>query len=91
MKKFKKLIKILTVLTVIFMFTYFGVYFIASLTNKLDISMSNGYYLYDKDERLINGTSDQWIKLDNISDYLIDATIAIEDKNFYKHQGFDYL
>ena len=26
-----------------------------------------------------------------MSPYIIDATIAIEDKNFYNHQGFDYL
>ena len=61
------------------------------MTTKLDISASNGYYLYDKDNNLINGTSDQWIKLEDISDNLIKATISIEDKNFYRHQGFDYL
>ncbi len=63
----------------------------ASLTKKLDINASNGYYLYDSSNNLINGTSDQWIKLEDISKNLIDATIAIEDKNFYKHQGFDYF
>ncbi len=26
-----------------------------------------------------------------MSDYIIEATIAVEDKNFYKHQGFDIL
>lgn len=64
---------------------------IASITKKLDINTANGYYLYDSEKNLINGTSDQWIKLDEISDYLIEATISIEDKNFYRHQGFDYL
>lgn len=29
------------------------------------------------------------VKLDQIPDYLIKATIAIEDQNFYKHHGFD--
>ena len=29
------------------------------------------------------------VKLDNLPQYLIDATIAIEDKNFYYHHGFD--
>lgn len=37
-----------------------------------------------------NGTS-EWIGLDNISNYLIDATISTEDKNFYDHFGFDFL
>ena len=91
MKKLKKLTKILIFSIVFFMFIYLGIYLIASITKKLDINTSNGYYLYDTKNTLINGTSDQWIKLKDISPYLIDATIAIEDKNFYKHQGFDYL
>lgn len=91
MKKIKKLGKILIVTLIIFMFSYLGIYLIASFTTKLNINTSNGYYLYDTNNNLINGTSDQWIKLEDISPYLIDATIAIEDKNFYKHQGFDFL
>ena len=91
MKKIKKIGKILIFLIVLFMFSYLGIYLIASITKKLDINTSNGYYLYDTKNNLINGTSDQWIKLEDISPHLIDATIAIEDKNFYKHQGFDYL
>ena len=46
--------------------------------------------MYDSNEELING-SDEWVKLDNISPYLKNATISIEDKNFYQHDGFDYL
>ena len=91
MKKLKKIVKISLFCVVFFMITYFGIYFVASMTTKLDINTSNGYYIYDKDNNLINGTSDQWIKLDDISGNLINATIAIEDKNFYKHQGFDFL
>ena len=91
MEKLKKITKRSLIIILFLLITYFGIYFIASMTTKLDISASNGYYLYDKENNLINGTSDQWIKLDNISPNLINATIAIEDKNFYKHQGFDYF
>ena len=35
--------------------------------------------------------SKEWVSLDNISSYLVDATIVTEDKNFYKHFGFDLL
>ncbi|HWL22856.1 MAG TPA: transglycosylase domain-containing protein [Ureibacillus sp.] len=31
-----------------------------------------------------------WIELDEVSPYLLDATIAVEDKDFYSHGGFDY-
>lgn len=31
-----------------------------------------------------------WLELDKMSPYLTEATVAIEDKDFYKHGGFDY-
>lgn len=31
-----------------------------------------------------------WMELEDLSPYIIDATIAVEDKDFYKHNGFDY-
>lgn len=31
-----------------------------------------------------------WTSLDNMSPYLIDATVAVEDKDFFDHNGFDY-
>lgn len=31
-----------------------------------------------------------WTELENMSPYIINATIAVEDKDFYKHNGFDY-
>ena len=61
------------------------------MSPKLSINSANGYYLYDKDKNLFTGNNDEWINLDNISTDLINATLAIEDKNFYKHMGFDYL
>lgn len=91
MKKLKKLTKFSVFILMFFIFIYFGIYLTASLTKKLNINRYNGYYLYDTKNTLINGTSDQWIKLENISQHLINATISIEDKSFYKHHGFDYL
>ena len=89
MKKHRKKLKILIFLFIFFTLIYFGIYFFASL-NKIDLNASKGYYLYDNNNKLINGTSDQWIKLKDIDNDLINATISIEDKNFYHHQGFDY-
>lgn len=31
-----------------------------------------------------------WVEFDKLSPYLIDATVAVEDKDFYNHHGFDY-
>ncbi len=46
---------------------------------------------YDSNGNLYNGNNENWVSLDQISDYLIDATISVEDKHFYHHLGFDYL
>ena len=89
MKKRRKVFKILIILVLSFTFIYLSIYFFASL-NKIDLNSSKGYFLYDNKNKLINGTSDQWIKLKNIDKNLINATISIEDKNYYHHQGFDY-
>ena len=32
-----------------------------------------------------------WVGINDISPYLINAIISVEDKNFYKHVGFDYF
>ena len=45
----------------------------------------NGRILY----RLYEGRNRSLSQLDELPKYLIDATIAIEDKNFYKHGGVD--
>lgn len=37
-----------------------------------------------------NGQKRYWAPLDEISPNLIDATVSIEDKNFFEHNGFDY-
>lgn len=37
-----------------------------------------------------NGQTRYWVNLDEISDYVLQATIAIEDRSFYDHHGFDY-
>jgi 1A family penicillin-binding protein len=49
--------------------------------------------IYDRNNKLlyeIHGEENRIpIKLDELPDHLIDATLAIEDENFYQHQGFD--
>ena len=87
----KKIIKIsgFVLLSSIIAF-YLGLHLIALLMKPLNIKNANGIFYYDKNSNLFNGTSREWIKLDDISKNLINATIASEDKNFYKHDGFDY-
>lgn len=55
---------------------------------------TNGkFYIYDENNSLVyqGSSSKEWINIEDISDNLKNAIISVEDKNFYKHQGFDYL
>ncbi len=70
----------------------FGFYAYAYLTPKENLKTANQILIYDDEKNLVfeNASDATWIKLDNISKNIIDATISAEDKNFYKHKGFDY-
>lgn len=92
MKLVKKIAKILTIITIICTIAYAGIYFYALLTPKLPINTANNYTFYDINNNVFDADkTDNWISLDQISPYLINATIAIEDKKFYRHHGFDFL
>ena len=92
LKTIKKGFKFSIIIIVFILVLYGGIYLYALLTPKLSINSANSFYLYDKNADLYSGNnSDAWVGLDEISPYLIDATISIEDKHFYKHHGFDYL
>lgn len=70
-----------------------GLYIYAYITPKTIISKANTYYIYDKNNQLVyqGSSTKHWVKLDDVSKYYIDAVISAEDKNFFKHNGFDYL
>ncbi len=64
----------------------------AFITPKLDIKTANAFSVFDNKGNLIfqgNG-NDSWVSLDNCNDNIINATISVEDKNFYRHFGFDF-
>ena len=83
--------RILIVLLILSPILYLGLYYIAKVMPKLSIESANRLYIYDNNDNLVDDLNDTWITLDNVSEYLIKATISIEDKNFYNHSGFDYL
>lgn len=91
MKIFKKLLKTGVFCGIVLLVAYFGLYVYARYATKLVIENANEYLIYDTNDDLVEGLSDNWVDLENISENVIDATIAIEDKKFYHHSGFDYL
>ena len=93
MKVLKKCLKIFIILIGLFILGNIGVYTYAKLSPKIEIKNANSFMLFDSDNEVFfqGSGSREWISLDDISPYLIEATINTEDKNFYKHIGFDYL
>ena len=73
------------------LFTF--IHFFIILGPKIDLKKTNNIIMYDKDNNVFfkgNG-SKEWVNLYEINTNLIDATISVEDKRFYNHNGFDYI
>ena len=70
-----------------------GFYLYAYITPKMDIHNSNRVVMFDKDDEVFyeNTNNTSWVNLEDISKYAIDGIVATEDKNFYSHNGFDFL
>ena len=90
-KKSKKWLFVILGIIFFFIIIYFGIYLYAKMQPKLPITGANGYHLYDIDNKIYTASSNKNVSLNEISKDLINATISTEDKNFYKHQGFDFL
>lgn len=92
MRKFfrfvRKMIKfgiICTILLVVGVFIYIKVSPIPEIysANNLTLLDNEGEAFFKGNE------SKEWVSLDEISNYVVVATINTEDKSFYKHHGFD--
>lgn len=93
MKKTKILLKIYIFSLFSLCLIFSGLYLYVKINPKIDLKKTNNITLYDKTGKVFfrgNGTK-EWVDLKNINKNLINATIATEDKRFYKHNGFDYI
>ena len=93
MKKFKFICRLLLFFLLNGIILLTGIYVYAFFSPKLELKNMGKVFIYDREENLIyqGSGSNDWIALEDISPYLINAVISVEDKNFYKHHGFDYL
>lgn len=68
-----------------------GIYAYAFFSPRLELTNLGKVYLYDQEEKLVfqGSNNNEWVSLQDISDYSKDAVISVEDKNFYSHHGFD--
>ena len=89
----KKIFKLIKINFLILILVCAGIFIYIKTSPKPEIYSANSLTLYDASEAVFfqGNESKEWIGLDEISDYLVKATIYTEDKNFYKHFGFDFL
>ena len=90
MKLFRKIIVFLIVISIL---SILGIYLYVRLSPKIIINNANKISFYDSNnEVFFTGSKDnEWANLNDISKELINCTIYTEDKNFYKHFGFDFI
>ena len=91
MLKKRKIFKLFIIFVGLFILFNIGLYGYCYITPKLSLSKSQSYFFYDLDGNSIIDDNNSWVSIKDISPYLKDATISVEDKYFYKHLGFDYF
>lgn len=59
----------------------------------MSIRTNGKFYIYDETNSLVyqGSSSSEWINIENISENMLNAIVSVEDKNFYRHHGLDYL
>lgn len=59
------------------------------------MQVAQSTYIYDDDGNVVNETQQghqrNWTNIDDVSPFVLDAFVAIEDRKFYDHHGFDYM
>ncbi|MCA0988948.1 transglycosylase domain-containing protein [Guptibacillus algicola] len=95
-KRWGKLFLRLMVIGTLFVGLSVGsIYLLAVFVGAPPLQVPQTTIYYDIDDNVIgesnqSGQNRYWVKLDDISPALVDATIAIEDRSFYDHFGFDF-
>ncbi|MDD5888172.1 MAG: PBP1A family penicillin-binding protein [bacterium] len=89
----RKLGRFIRFITIVLILIGGGIFLYIKLSPKPEITSANSLILYDNNEDVFfqGNESKEWIPLDEMSKYIIETTIYTEDKNFYKHFGFDFL
>ena len=83
--------KTFIILGIIAVVSLTGLYLYAYFSPALDIKNTGQLYIYDDNGNQVFGNNtDDWVSVSDISPNLINAVLSAEDKNFYKHNGFDY-
>lgn len=81
-------------LAIFFVVGVAGVLTYAKVKGAPPLAVPQSTIYYGADNSIIGeshkGQTRYWVPLSEVSPHLINATVAIEDKRFYDHNGFDY-
>jgi len=92
MKKIMFIIKVLFLLIFITIILITSLYVYAYITPKISINSISTISYYDKNGNdIFLNKENNYVKLSDINENVKNAIISVEDKNFYKHNGFDIL
>ncbi|MBQ8293704.1 MAG: PBP1A family penicillin-binding protein [Bacilli bacterium] len=95
LRKILKISKILLVCFVSLISILVITFSIINYNLKYEMPQILNIELYDNNNQkylsVSNNRKQSYVTLDEISPYVIDAFIAIEDKRFYDHQGVDFI
>jgi penicillin-binding protein 2D len=98
---FRKTVKYLRALIIIsligmicMLILLFGILAYAKILGAPPLAVPQSTLFFSDDGTLIgesnSGQKRYWVSLKDVSPDLVNATISIEDKNFYSHHGFDF-
>lgn len=93
MKLLRGIVKLVRFFLIIIILIIGGCVLYVKVSPKPIINSANNIILYDKNNNVFfKGSQEkEWVSLNEINDNIINSTIYTEDKNFYKHFGFDFF
>lgn len=90
----KGVTKVILAITILLIGSWFAIFLYLQKLELPVLTVPQSTIYYATDGTVIGETNDgekrYWVELDQISPYLIDATIAIEDRRFFRHPGIDF-
>ncbi len=90
MKLFKTTFKLFILCLFTGLSLLISLYFYCYFAKPININ-NNQYLIFDNNDKPVSNIDTNYVNIENINPNLINAIISVEDKNFYKHHGFDYL
>lgn len=93
-KLFRAAIILFSLLLIVVLTLYFCVLIYAKILGAPPLAVPQSSLFYSDDGTLFaeshTGQKRYWTKLEDISPEMVAAVLAVEDRGFYEHNGFDY-